>query len=62
VLSYGFKVHLWLGSLISLAMLVSSITALTLFPALVLTFRPPFVFESRNSRQAKGSALGRSRS
>ncbi|HCM39039.1 MAG: hypothetical protein A2Z97_04900 [Bdellovibrionales bacterium GWB1_52_6] len=44
MLSWNFHVHLWMGALISLAMLVASISSLTLFPALLLTFRPKFVF------------------
>ncbi|MDH4121147.1 MAG: MMPL family transporter [Deltaproteobacteria bacterium] len=47
VTSYGFNIHLWFGILVSLAMLVSSLTALTLFPALLLTFRPAFVFGAK---------------
>jgi uncharacterized protein len=44
VFSFGFLLHLWMGILIALAMLVSSISALTLFPALILTLRPKFIF------------------
>ena len=47
MLSWGFMIHLWMGFLIAMAMLVSSITALTLFPALIFTFRPKFIFEIR---------------
>jgi len=47
ILSWGFLVHLWMGSLISLAMVVSAFTALTLFPALVFTIRPKFIFANK---------------
>lgn len=49
MLSYGFMVHLWMGFLIALAMLVSSIAALTLFPSLIFQFRPKFIFEKSNN-------------
>ena len=55
MLSIGFNIHLWMGFLIALAMLVSSVAALTVFPALILTFRPKFIFEGRSSKMAKGS-------
>jgi hypothetical protein len=42
--SYGYNIHIWLGLLVCLAMVVSSISALTLYPALLLTFRSKFVF------------------
>lgn len=48
MLSYGFMVHIWMGFLIALAMLVSSVTALTLFPALIFSFKPKFIFQERN--------------
>lgn len=44
MLSIGFNVHFWMGLLIGVSMLVSSVTALTLFPALLLTLRPKFIF------------------
>ncbi|MBY0385950.1 MMPL family transporter, partial [bacterium] len=47
MLSWGFMIHIWMGFLIALAMLVSSITALTLFPALIFTFRPKFIFTKK---------------
>lgn len=49
--SFGFMIHLWMGFLIALAMLVSSITALTLFPALIFSLRPQFIFGERNQKQ-----------
>lgn len=42
--SWGFMIHIWMGFLIALAMLVSSVTALTLFPALIFALRPKFIF------------------
>lgn len=44
MLSIGFNVHFWMGLLIGVSMLVSALTALTLFPALVLVLRPKFIF------------------
>ncbi len=49
MLSTGFMIHVWMGFLIAMAMLVSSITALTLFPALIFTLRPKFIFEGRKN-------------
>jgi len=42
--SFGFNIHFWLATLIATAMMVSVLAALFLIPALVLTFRPAFVF------------------
>ena len=42
--SPGFYVHSWLATLIACSMLVSVFAALTLIPALVLVFRPKFIF------------------
>ncbi len=50
MLSWGFMIHIWMGFLIATAMLVSSVTALTLFPALIFSIRPKFIFENRSSR------------
>lgn len=49
MLSWGFMIHMWMGFLIGLAMLVSSVTALTLFPALIFSLRPKFIFGERKS-------------
>lgn len=51
MLSFGFMIHLWMGFLIATAMLISSLTALTLFPSLIFQFRPRFIFE--NSTEEK---------
>ena len=48
MLSFGFMVHIWMGFLISIAMLVSSIATLTVFPALIFTFRPKFIFNGKD--------------
>ena len=45
--SIGYNVHLWLGLLVSAAMLASIVTSLTLFPALLLTIRPRAIFGTR---------------
>ena len=44
LLSFGYNVHKWLAILIAEAMLISSLSALLLIPALILTFRPDFIF------------------
>jgi predicted RND superfamily exporter protein/outer membrane lipoprotein-sorting protein len=56
ILSWGFRMHVWMGFLIATAMLVSSITALTLFPALVFSFRPRFIFGGRKAARPSGSS------
>ena len=45
MLSYQFYPHVWLAILIVSAMLVSSLSALTVLPAIVLTIRPRCVFD-----------------
>ncbi|MBX9703335.1 MAG: outer membrane lipoprotein-sorting protein, partial [Silvanigrellaceae bacterium] len=58
MLSWGFMIHLWMGFLIATAMLVSSYTALTLFPALILTLRPKFIFAERaNQMKSKITSM-----
>jgi outer membrane lipoprotein-sorting protein len=57
MLSWGFMVHLWMGFLIALAMLVSSVTALTLFPALIFSLRPKFIFGERKQTMQTGYQL-----
>ncbi len=47
MLSWGFYIHIWMGFLISTAMVTSSIAALTIFPALVFQIKPRFIFEKR---------------
>jgi uncharacterized protein len=44
LLSFGFNIHKWLAILIAEAMIMSSLSALLLIPALILTFRPDFIF------------------
>lgn len=44
--SYGFYIHIWMAILIGVAMLVSAFAALMLIPALILSFRPRFIFRS----------------
>lgn len=56
MLSRGFMIHVWMGFLIAVAMLVSSVTALTLFPALVFTLRPKFIFGERKNAAMKSKA------
>lgn len=47
MLSLGFNVHFWLGLMVSLSMAVAALATMTLLPALVLLFRPRFLFEAR---------------
>lgn len=42
--SFGYYIHMWFAILIASAMLVSSLSALTLLPALLMTLRPRFIF------------------
>ena len=44
LLSFGYNLHKWLAILIAAAMIMSSLSALLLIPALILTFRPDFIF------------------
>jgi len=44
MLSPGFMIHFWLGSMMALTMFISALAALTVFPALLLALRPKFVF------------------
>ena len=46
--SFGFNMHIWLATLIATAMLVSVFAALFLIPAMVVTFRPNFVYGGAN--------------
>lgn len=55
MLSWGFMIHIWMGFLIAMAMLVSSVTALTLFPALIFTIRPKFIFGERSHPMKKST-------
>ncbi len=51
----GFVFHIELGVLVALAMVVSSLAAITVLPALLLLTEPAFLFP-RAARQAMGSA------
>ena len=44
LLSFGYNIHKWLAVLIAEAMIMSSLSALLLIPAFILTFRPDFIF------------------
>ena len=44
LLSFGFNLHKWLAILVAAAMIMSALSALLLIPALILTFRPNFIF------------------
>jgi len=45
IVSYQFYPHLWLAILIMITMLVSSLSALTVLPAIILALRPRCVFD-----------------
>jgi uncharacterized protein len=61
--SYGFLIHFWLGFLICVAMLVSAGSALTTLAAMIMYFRPAFLFArsgtvyERNPLPAAAAAL-----
>ena len=55
-LSMGFNVHLWTALFIGIAMLASLVASLTLVPALVLAWRPRFIFEPGQHRAGYRSA------
>jgi predicted RND superfamily exporter protein len=48
LLSFGFNIHKWLAILIAETMIMSSLSALFLIPALILTFHPGFIFRRTN--------------
>lgn len=45
----GFVFHIELGLLVALAMVISSLAAITLLPALALILRPPFLFRTQGN-------------
>jgi uncharacterized protein len=49
MLSLGFNVHFWLGLMVSLSMAVAALATMTLLPALVMLFRPRFLFEGQKT-------------
>ncbi|MCE9549574.1 MAG: outer membrane lipoprotein-sorting protein [Betaproteobacteria bacterium] len=51
LLSFGYNIHKWLAILIAEAMIMSSLSALLLIPALILTFRPDFIFRRAAMKQ-----------
>lgn len=46
MLSLGFRVHFWLGLMVSLSMAIAAIATLMLLPAIALWLRPSFLFGS----------------
>jgi len=44
MLSWGFNIHFWMGVLLPLAMVVSSMATLTVFASLILSLRPRYIF------------------
>lgn len=48
LLSYDYKVHVWLATFIILAMLISVASALTIIPGVILMLKPKFVFRRRS--------------
>jgi predicted RND superfamily exporter protein len=49
----GFAFHRHLGALVALAMMVSSLSALVLLPAIVAAFRPKFLWRGTMTSQAQ---------
>ena len=50
----GFAFHRHLGALVALAMMVSSLSALLLLPAIVAAFRPKFLWRGTTGSRAQG--------
>ena len=50
MLSLGFRIHLWLGLMVSLSMAIAAISTLTILPALALWLRPNFLFGAVSKR------------
>ncbi len=55
--SPGFYIHSWLATLIACSMLVSVFAAMTLIPALVLVFRPKFIFNGASMKLKPATAV-----
>jgi uncharacterized protein len=55
MLSPGFRVHFWLGLMVSLSMAIAAIATLTLLPALALWLRPTFLFGERHPLPSTGA-------
>ena len=54
MVSWDFYLHMWMGLLIALAMLVSSLSTLTLFASLLFSLRPAFIFGKAKASLKKG--------
>jgi uncharacterized protein len=52
MLSPGFRVHFWLGLMVSLSMAIAAVATLTLLPVLALWLRPRFLFGDRPAADA----------
>jgi predicted RND superfamily exporter protein len=57
VTSWGFLVHVELGGLMALAMIVSALATLTVYPALLLMARPAFLARAAMPASAAGAAV-----
>ncbi|HWP67193.1 MAG TPA: MMPL family transporter [Candidatus Limnocylindria bacterium] len=51
----GFSMHVYLGSLVALAMIVSSLSAIVVLPQLVVWLRPAFLVAAAGRREAAAS-------
>ena len=58
MVSYDYKVHVWLSAFIVLAMLASVFAALILIPSVILSVKPRFVFKRRSSDLAAVALIG----
>lgn len=57
MLSWDFYLHFWMGLLISMAMLVSSLSTLTIFASLLFSLRPAFIFGTSKTTKGMENAL-----
>ena len=57
MLSYDFYLHFWMGLLISMAMLVSSLSTLTIFASLLFSLRPAFIFGDSKTQKGMENAI-----
>jgi uncharacterized protein len=50
MLSFDFRVHFWLGLMVSLSMGIAALATLTLLPALALSLKPRFLFGTQSNQ------------
>ncbi|MBF0141473.1 MAG: outer membrane lipoprotein-sorting protein [Magnetococcales bacterium] len=57
ILSWDYLTFYWMGSMICIAMMIASLTALTLVPALLLVWEPAFAFRPGTISSAPASRI-----